>query len=425
MIVLCCLAVIIIAAILGLTGAFQDILSFLPFFPSQSATVEAIPADAGFCTTANLSTRDMEGFQHLADVYEDAFEDEVEDRLEEVEDQYDISFEDDVQTWIGPEISIAILNLKDMTEDDDDPLIVVVAVTRDRKASGAFLEKLKDAIEDKGYDVEEETYKDVTFYAQEVKEEWETPLVFGTMGNLVVLASDIEAMEDVIDTYKGEREPLAENERYTEVMKELPSDAAMATFIDVEDLQPALDDLTAPGYGMGGIVIGSSGIAGIEAYKAIGLAVTLDKEGIQIDAAVTFDPDELPPEVVEFMKNQASPGHILERVPDDTLAFISAQDLATAWRNTVEANPDLEDTLKDLSETWGIDVDEEFFSWATDEFALALTNVRDDIGFFAIFEVSDPDAAMDAMDELANDPNIPLHGRTLIWNIISQLETIK
>jgi len=29
------------------------------------------------------------------------------------------------------------------------------------------------------------------------------------------------------------------------------------------------------------------------------------------------------------------------------------------------------------------------------------------------------------LDELANDPNIPLHGRTLIWNIISQLENLK
>jgi len=29
------------------------------------------------------------------------------------------------------------------------------------------------------------------------------------------------------------------------------------------------------------------------------------------------------------------------------------------------------------------------------------------------------------LDDLANDPNIPLHGRTLIWNIISQLETLK
>ena len=34
-------------------------------------------------------------------------------------------------------------------------------------------------------------------------------------------------------------------------------------------------------------------------------------------------------------------------------------------------------------------------------------------------------SAIMIMDDLANDPNIPLHGRTLIWNIISQLETVK
>lgn len=28
------------------------------------------------------------------------------------------------------------------------------------------------------------------------------------------------------------------------------------------------------------------------------------------------------------------------------------------------------------------------------------------------------------LDELANDPNIPLHGRTMIWSVISQLETL-
>ncbi|HEV8594814.1 MAG TPA: UPF0147 family protein [Thermoplasmata archaeon] len=43
------------------------------------------------------------------------------------------------------------------------------------------------------------------------------------------------------------------------------------------------------------------------------------------------------------------------------------------------------------------------------------------------------DAALDVrvasathiLDDLANDPNIPLHGRTQIWNIISQLETVR
>ncbi len=28
------------------------------------------------------------------------------------------------------------------------------------------------------------------------------------------------------------------------------------------------------------------------------------------------------------------------------------------------------------------------------------------------------------LDEMANDPNIPMHGRTQIWNIMSTLETL-
>src|SRR5207247_9025253 len=34
-------------------------------------------------------------------------------------------------------------------------------------------------------------------------------------------------------------------------------------------------------------------------------------------------------------------------------------------------------------------------------------------------------SAIMIIDDLANDPNIPLHGRTLIWNVIWQLETVQ
>jgi len=32
--------------------------------------------------------------------------------------------------------------------------------------------------------------------------------------------------------------------------------------------------------------------------------------------------------------------------------------------------------------------------------------------------------AINTLDDMGNDPNIPLHGRTLVWNIMSQLETL-
>lgn len=34
-------------------------------------------------------------------------------------------------------------------------------------------------------------------------------------------------------------------------------------------------------------------------------------------------------------------------------------------------------------------------------------------------------SAIYILDELANDPNIPHHGRTIIWSALTQLETVK
>jgi uncharacterized protein (UPF0147 family) len=46
-----------------------------------------------------------------------------------------------------------------------------------------------------------------------------------------------------------------------------------------------------------------------------------------------------------------------------------------------------------------------------------------------LLDTSDPldvrvATATSRLDGLANDPNIPLHGRTLIWNIMSRLEEL-
>jgi hypothetical protein len=33
-------------------------------------------------------------------------------------------------------------------------------------------------------------------------------------------------------------------------------------------------------------------------------------------------------------------------------------------------------------------------------------------------------SALSVLDDLVNDPNVPIHGRTAIWNIMSQLESL-
>ena len=54
------------------------------------------------------------------------------------------------------------------------------------------------------------------------------------------------------------------------------------------------------------------------------------------------------------------------------------------------------------------------------------TLIRLQRGIYITKEAMDVRAtgAIVILDDLANDPNIPLHGRTIIWNVISQLEVI-
>jgi len=33
-------------------------------------------------------------------------------------------------------------------------------------------------------------------------------------------------------------------------------------------------------------------------------------------------------------------------------------------------------------------------------------------------------SAISVLDEVSNDPNIPLHARTLVWGVVSQLESV-
>jgi hypothetical protein len=391
-VIICCVALIIIGAILAATGALGGLLG------ARQATAKIMPADTGFYTSFNPSTLNSEGFAHLADAYEDALKDaEFEEAVEDAEDELGISFEDDVVPWLGSEVSLGIPNLA-KAADGEDAIIVLAAVTRDRKASDAFLEKLKESLEDKGYDVGEKTYNGVTFFEQQVENEYETPTVFGTVGNVVVITNDVDAMEDIIDTQQGKSDSLAKNPKHTDLTKALPKNASMYMFFSIEDIAPAMQE-AQPGISEDQL----------EGYESVGMAITVDKEGIQLDAAVTFDPTALKSDTLEAMKAQskANPGKILQEIPSDAVGFISSRDLASTWRialNTIEENPDTKEQLEYTAETFGIKLDADLLAWATGEYAMAFVKAKGEspVGFFATFEVEDESAAKSTMDDIAD-----------------------
>ncbi len=404
-VVLICI-VCVVGVVLWRTGA----LAFLPSLGPKQAAPAFLPADTAFFTSINVDIEDNAGFQHLSDIYGDIpeIEDAIGEFLDEMEDALDITYEDDIKPWLGPEVALSIANMEEAIEGGE-PGVIIVAATKDTKASDAFLEKVLEGLEDQGYDIDEESYQKVDYFVATPESEWETPVVIGTVKKSIVMTTDEDTMEDIIDVANGDADSLAKNELYTEVIGALPGDAVAYMFFDLQAWAEAtLADLEE-GLQYEGIELPSETTEQVEAFQALGMAISLDKEGIQIDVAVTFDPDGLSDEALESMKTEASDNRILAQIPDEALVFISGQDLASAWQSAFAAlmeTPDFEQQIEDFEDAVGLTIDEELLSWLPGEFGLALVEAKGiqdlPLGGFAVFEVEDRDAAEDTLKDIAD-----------------------
>ena len=393
-VVLICVICVVIVALLAV---FTDVFSFLPFFGPKWAAPGIMPADAGFLFSINPDIEDLAGFQHLAEVYGDVVtEGDPEQLKEEMESEYGISFETDIKPWIGSEVAFALTNIGDIVEGQEDPIGIFVAATRDRGASDAFLEKMRASLEADDYVVEEQTYQGVTYYVQQAELDWETPLAFGTVKKWVVLATSVDAMNSVIDVSQGNADSLAKNERYTQLIEKLPDDAVGLMYYDmVGIMEPLLAE--------SGVELPPETAGQLEALHAFGMSIGLNTEGIKLDVVTTFEPGELVDGGLD-----ASPGHILQKIPHDALGFISSQNFAATWESSIASmqnNPDFATQLEDFETMTGLSVDEELFAWTTGEYALAVVQAPEaeaiPVGVFVTFEVDTREAAETKMGELA------------------------
>ncbi|MEA2007673.1 MAG: DUF3352 domain-containing protein [Chloroflexota bacterium] len=407
---------LILAFCLCLAGAvavtqFTDIapslrLPWLSFLlgPSWDSS-EVVPSESDFYMVVNPNLQDMSNAKHLIDVYSAVLEDtdlmkEIDDGLKE---EYDISFTEDIRPWLGREIAVTIPDLEAVANNDEPDMAVIVASTSQKEVD-AFLDKLRNQLEADDYDIAVRMYEGVTYYAQVVNEEWETPLVFGKLKNFVVFATSDDIMKDIIDVSEGNTDSLSKNEKYKQLIDALPSDAAAIAFYDMENLASIVLENTGTGF-----VPPAQTVEQTEALKAVGIALSLTNEGIALDFAVTFNPDEL--QILEDSQPTAYGGALLDNIPADALGFIVSQDLDSIWQKylvSIEENPDVKQQLEDMGNQLGMTFDEELLSWATGEYTLAIieTSTSDTylppLGVFSIFETSDQAQAEDIMEGIVS-----------------------
>lgn len=399
-----------LAAAIVVIALVVVIILVLTRVPLKSAhdVPKLMPADTGFYASMTVDLQDVVGFKHLVDIFGDI--PEVEDLLDEIQDgmddEFGITWEDDVEPWLGSEIGVGIADLESAMESGE-PVLIAAASTRNRKESDRFIEKVIGYFgDDDYYDVQDEEYQGVEYWIAQPDSDWDMPVILGTVGKFVVLTSDENAMEDVIDAQNRKIDTLDQADQFKDLSSALPSGAVLYAYVNLKDIMgPMVDEMRSEAEYELGIALPDYMLDVLEALETAGYSVSLDKEGIQLDVAVTFDPDDMPQDVLEGMSSKPTANRILKRIPADSLGFFSGQNLAGGWQTIYDALLDLEDAeqqIEDFSDEIGIDITRDLFDWLSGEFAVAVIGARgiEDIpvGGIAVMEVDDESEASDTLE---------------------------
>jgi hypothetical protein len=378
----------------------------------HAATV--VPADTAILLTINIDAGNLAGLGRLLRIYRDSagdeqFFDEVVDPLETLESEMGITFEDDIRPWLGTEIALAALDAESPA-GGDRASVAFLAATTDRAASNAFLAKMRNYFEDEGHDVDAEPRKDVTYQVNRDGSEPAMSWAYGTVGDYVILTLDRDALQMIIDVHEGKVDPLAASDRFSGVARALPRNAAAFLYDDLAQFADAAAENAGAGTDPCPALDFDAGA------EALGVALELERDGIRVEAVVTFEPGELSPLATGVLSVEPASRRILQHIPTDAMAFASTHVTGGTWRGIEAALatcPGVQANLNEVSDSVGLNLDVNLLSWIAGEWAVALVRVERKSDYelpfaaFTLAEIGDEDAARNALDRLAAFVEVP------------------
>ncbi len=367
---------IIFLCVAGAAGyAYQDkIMAMLGTAPSQNAA-QMLPPETPFYASITPNLQVIPGYENLKSLYFDNPEIKAlwEEFESEIAEEADITFENDIQPWLGTEVVMAIPEFSGTAIDDpsNPPSVIIAAQTTDKAASDQFINKILAKATEEGETFTEEVYKDVTLHVLEDQRPGEQ-MTLATFNDFVILSNRPEAIKDMIDRSQDSNMPsLVDSEQFKKITGNLPPQAVTTIYFQLSNfIDLAMEDSL--------IELPPEQLADIKAFDGVGIAGTLQSDGIQFDAVVTYDINNMSETMKASLQQPASPNNFLNEVPADAIFFYSANNLNRMWQQTkksLENNPDFSEGIQDLETELGFSLDEDIFGWMTGEYGMVLVEV--------------------------------------------------
>ncbi len=297
------------------------------------------------------------------------FEDVYEDFRDEFDDEYNYDI-DDVKDWIGPDLSFAC-GLYDRSCDEMGALIIGV---RDHGLAEDFLESVLEYQEDEeGASFDDDDYGGFDIWIDEYGDQ-----AFGLSGDLLIIASDEDYLEEIIDGVNGDiDESLADDEFFQAARAAMPDRRFASFYVNIADSDQAVDAF----HDLADIPVD---VAGSAPDWVAGSAAWGDRSiGVEI----------VTPPVLEFNLSAPEIDPPAQALPEDTLIMATAAfepDL-DVWRDRL-GEYDIVDILGDDAID-GINEGVAFLEDSFDVSGLPTASDRDGLDFLL-------DLAIDAVDEI-------------------------
>lgn len=308
----------------------------------------------------------------------------------------------DVQPWLEGYIITALV--PNAAQPQAPAATLIIAPTRDRNKSDAFLSKYRGALSQQGAKFTATQYKDVTYYESPTRDPNNSVVTADIGGQYVAIATSPTLIKQAIDTYKGTNPSLAKKPIFAKIYG-----ATSQTKIVEPLLQVYLDGDVALSFigSQANLNLNEAAIAQSKReLDAMTLTGGTQKEGLRFEINTYLKNDNSNP----LANNDPK---VLNLLPQETFLLVSGVNLYQSWQSLVtqaKGNASsaqlIEQIRKSVKDSTKLDLDQDILKWMNGEFAIAAIPNNQGIlanpgfGFVAIAQASDQAAAKTTLDKI-------------------------
>ena len=315
--------------------------------------------------------------------------------------QSNIDYEKDLKPWVG-NVMIATLpsnsiNSPQTTQLGQGQNLLTIVGIKDKLSALNFANKVKA---EKGVTIQESDYNGEKI--SQVTQSGATSYS-AVLNDHLVLASNITAVQQAIDTFKGKPSFASKSGVDDMIAKGVEVQNPLAQ-IYIPDSTSAVQQLTATNPTASQLP--PQTLASLKSVKSLAAGIGVEDVGIRVRVVAHLDP--------QLIKTQYQPtaGTVASQLPGDTIALVSGQGISRGWAQVVEqtkTNPALKQAIDSVRQRFqfvNIDLDRDIFSWMDGEFASAIIPLNQgplaSIGFSGgfIFHTSNRQTAEDTLSKL-------------------------